>query len=84
MLPSPLTDIKAFVPAYDLEVSKAFYTDLGFTINGSNDEIAELQISCCRFRCRSFSSPGMRQFYDGPERRRCGRLVGVHREKGVS
>ena len=33
MLPSAVTDIKAFVPARDLEVSKAFYSDLGFIIN---------------------------------------------------
>jgi len=31
MLPSAVTDIKAFVPAKDLDVSKAFYRDLGFT-----------------------------------------------------
>jgi hypothetical protein len=46
MVPSPVTDIKAFVPAKDLDVSKVFYADLGFTINWSNDGIAELQISC--------------------------------------
>jgi hypothetical protein len=44
MLPSPVTDIKAFVPAKDPDLSKAFYPDLGFTINWSNDEIAEQQI----------------------------------------
>jgi predicted lactoylglutathione lyase len=36
MLPSAVTDIKAFVPAKELERSKAFYSDLGFTINFSN------------------------------------------------
>ena len=54
MLPSPIFDIKAFVPAKDLEVSKAFYTDLGFTINWSNDEIAELQIGSSRFLLQKF------------------------------
>jgi predicted lactoylglutathione lyase len=44
MLPSSVLDMKAFVPARDPELSKAFYTDLGFTINFSNDEISELQI----------------------------------------
>jgi uncharacterized glyoxalase superfamily protein PhnB len=54
MLPSPVTDIKAFVPAKDLHVSKAFYTDLGFTIKWSNDEIAELQIGSFRFLLQKF------------------------------
>ena len=49
MLPSSVIDMKAFVPARDLELSKAFYTDLGFTVNWSTDEIAELQLGS--FRC---------------------------------
>ena len=54
MLPSPVTDLKAFVPAKDIEVSKAFYSDLGFTINWSNDQIAELQIGSFRFLLQKF------------------------------
>ena len=54
MLPSAVTDIKAFVPARDLEVSKAFYSDLGFIINFSNDQIAELQIGSFRFLLQKF------------------------------
>lgn len=54
MLPSPVIDIRAFVPARDLELSKAFYTDLGFTINFSNDEIAELQMGSYRFLLQKF------------------------------
>ena len=54
MLPSPVVDMKAFVPAKDHEVSKAFYTDLGFTINWSNDEIAELQMGSFRFLLQKF------------------------------
>jgi hypothetical protein len=54
MLPSPVIDIKAFVPAKDHEVSKSFYTDLGFTINWSNDEIAELQMGAFRFLLQKF------------------------------
>lgn len=54
MIPSPVTDIKAFVPAKDLNLSKAFYTDLGFTINWSNDAIAELQIGSFRFLLQKF------------------------------
>ena len=54
MLPSPVTDVKPFVPAKDLNVSKAFYTDLGFTIQWGNDEIAELQIGSFRFLLQKF------------------------------
>jgi uncharacterized glyoxalase superfamily protein PhnB len=54
MLPSAVTDVKAFVPAKDLELSKAFYSDLGFTINFSNDQIAELQIASFRFLLQKF------------------------------
>ena len=54
MIPSPVIDIKAFVPAKDHALSKAFYTDLGFTINWSNDEIAELQIGSFRFLLQKF------------------------------
>jgi uncharacterized glyoxalase superfamily protein PhnB len=46
--------MKAFVPAKDLEVSKTFYTDLGFTINFSNNDIAELQIGPFRFLLQKF------------------------------
>jgi len=54
MHPSSVTDLKAFVPAKDFELSKKFYVDLGFTINWSNDEIAELQIGSFRFLLQKF------------------------------
>lgn len=54
MLPSPVIDMKAFVPAKDQALSKAFYTDLGFTINWSNDGIAELQMGSFRFLLQKF------------------------------
>ena len=54
VIPSSVTDLKAFVPARDLELSKRFYTDLGFTINFSNPEIAELQIGGFRFLLQTF------------------------------
>ena len=54
MNPSPVTDLKTFVPARDLELSKAFYADLGFTINWSNDEIAEVQVGSFRFLLQRF------------------------------
>lgn len=54
MLPSPVTDLKTFVPARDAELSKKFYTDLGFAINWSNEQIAELQIGAFRFLLQTF------------------------------
>ena len=51
---SPVSDLKAFVPAKDAELSKKFYTDLGFIINWSNPEIAELQIGSFRFLLQTF------------------------------
>ena len=54
MPPSPVTDLKTFVPTKDAELSKKFYTDLGFTINWSNDQIAELQIGEFRFLLQTF------------------------------
>ena len=54
MIPNPVTDLKTFVPAKDAELSKKFYTDLGFTINWSNEQIAELQIGSFRFLLQTF------------------------------
>jgi catechol 2,3-dioxygenase-like lactoylglutathione lyase family enzyme len=54
MLPSPVTDLKAFVPTKDPELSRQFYTDLGFTINFSSPEISELQLGSFRFLLQTF------------------------------
>lgn len=54
MLPSPVTDLRTFVPAKDPEIARQFYVDLGFTINWSNDQIAELQIGSFRFLLQTF------------------------------
>lgn len=54
MLSSPVNNLMAFVPARDAELSRKFYADLGFTINWSNDEIAELQIGSFRFLLQTF------------------------------
>jgi catechol 2,3-dioxygenase-like lactoylglutathione lyase family enzyme len=54
MLPSPVSDLKAFVPAKDPQLSREFYVDLGFTVNWSSDEIAELQIGSFRFLLQTF------------------------------
>jgi catechol 2,3-dioxygenase-like lactoylglutathione lyase family enzyme len=38
----------------DPEISKAFYTDLGFAVNWSNPEISELQLGTFRFLLQKF------------------------------
>jgi len=70
MVPSPVTDLKTFVPAKDSELSKKFYTHLGFTINWSNEQIAELQIGSFRFLLQTFYvAEHARQLYDEPASR---------------
>lgn len=54
MLPSVVNDLKTFVPARDPELCRKFYQALGFTINWSNDQIAELQIGSFRFFLQTF------------------------------
>jgi hypothetical protein len=64
-----VTDLKTFAPAKVAELSKKFYVDLGFTVNGSNEQIAELEdrfipvptTDLLRGRAR-------RKFHDEPER----------------
>jgi len=54
MNPSPILDLKAFVPSKDLELSKQFYTDLGFTLNWSNADIAQFEAGSFRFTVQRF------------------------------
>ena len=54
MHPSPVTDLKTFLPTKDAALSKKFYSELGFTINWSNEQIAELQIGAFRFLLQTF------------------------------
>ena len=54
MLPSPVKDLKAFVPARDYTLAKQFYLDLGFTLNWSSDEVTEFSAGG---RFGFFSSP---------------------------
>jgi catechol 2,3-dioxygenase-like lactoylglutathione lyase family enzyme len=49
-----VTGLRTFLPTKDPELSKKFYTDLGFTINWSNEQIAELQIGPFRFLLQTF------------------------------
>jgi uncharacterized glyoxalase superfamily protein PhnB len=54
MLPSPVQDLKAFVPARDYTLAKQFYLDLGFTLNFSGDDVAEFAAGSFRFFLQPF------------------------------
>lgn len=47
-------EIKAFVPARNFELSKRFYTDLGFTVAWSSDDLAYLHAGSCSFLLQNF------------------------------
>ena len=47
-------EIKAFVPARDFDLSKRFYTDLGFTIPWSSDDLAYLHAGHSSFLLQRF------------------------------
>ena len=47
-------DIKAFIPAKDLSLSIQFYSDLGFKINWSYEDAAEMEIGSFRFLLQRF------------------------------
>ncbi len=54
MLPSPVQDLKAFVPARDYTLAKQFYLDLGFTLDWSSDQVAEFSAGPFRFLLQPF------------------------------
>ena len=54
MLPSPVTNMMTFVPARDPKLARQFYLDLGFTMNWSNEQVAEMQIGSFRFLLQTF------------------------------
>jgi catechol 2,3-dioxygenase-like lactoylglutathione lyase family enzyme len=47
-------EIKAFVPAKDFELSKRFYTDLGFELAWSSDDLAYLHAGGSSFLLQRF------------------------------
>lgn len=51
------TDIKAFVPATDLERSKQFYQALAFEIVWSSEALAHIRLGHCGFLLQSFDAP---------------------------
>ena len=48
------TEIKAFVPARDFALSKRFYTDLGFTLAWSSEQVAYLHCGQAGFLLQNF------------------------------
>lgn len=54
MAPSSVLDLKAVLPAKNFDVSKRFYSDLGFRLNFASNEIAEFQAGSFRFLLQPF------------------------------
>lgn len=52
-------EIKAFVPAKDFELSKRFYTDLGFIVASSYGGVAYLKAGGCSFLLQDFYEPAL-------------------------
>lgn len=52
--PLEANEIKAFVPARDFELSKRFYTDLGFEIPWGTGDMAYLCVGRCSFLLQRF------------------------------
>lgn len=52
-------EIKAFVPAKDFELSKRFYTDLGFIVASSSGGVAYLKAGGCSFLLQDFYEPAL-------------------------
>ncbi len=50
-------EIKAFVPARDMELSLRFYRGLGFAVPWSSDELAYLHVGGCSFLLQKFHVP---------------------------
>ncbi|GJL81218.1 MAG: glyoxalase [marine bacterium B5-7] len=49
-----IRDIKPFVPARDFELSRRFYTSLGFTENFAVESLAEFEAGDARFFLQNF------------------------------
>jgi catechol 2,3-dioxygenase-like lactoylglutathione lyase family enzyme len=47
-------EIKAFVPAKDFELSKRFYTDIGFAVGWSSDDLAYVSAGNTSFLLQKF------------------------------
>ncbi len=49
-----IVELNAFVPAKDFDLSKRFYTDLGFTLLWGNDDVAQFKIGPFTFLLQKF------------------------------
>lgn len=56
-------EIKAFVPATDFELSKDFYTALGFEIPWSSDDLAYVRHGNTSFLLQAFNDPAFIKNY---------------------
>lgn len=54
MDPNGVLDLRAFVPSKNHSLSIQFYSDLGFKLNWSNEQIAEFQVGSYRFLLQNF------------------------------
>src|SRR5262245_22210161 len=54
MDPSPVLELNAFVPAKDFDLSKQFYSDLGFQLVWGNPDIAQFRIGSFTFLLQNF------------------------------
>lgn len=54
-----VTEIKAFVPARDFEVSKRFYRDLGFTMASEGGGVAYFHFGHVSFLLQDFCAEGL-------------------------
>jgi catechol 2,3-dioxygenase-like lactoylglutathione lyase family enzyme len=50
-------EIKAFVPASDFALSKAFYVELGFEVPWSDDDLAYVRYGDTSFLLQTFNEP---------------------------
>jgi uncharacterized glyoxalase superfamily protein PhnB len=53
-----VTEIKAFVPAKDFELSKKFYQDIGFTLASDGGGIAYFHVGNASFLLQDFCADG--------------------------
>lgn len=49
-----IDDIRAFIPSKDYEISKTFYTDLGFSSNYVTDDLTLFESAECTFFLQRF------------------------------
>lgn len=54
MIPGPVLELNAFVPARDFDLSRRFYADLGFTQLWTNDDVAQFRVGAFTFLLQNF------------------------------